>query len=64
MTFKNIAEHPVPVDINTTDEGGGIPSTFRNNCAKWHASCRLKCSASRLARIAGSTKMCIKYQYD
>ena len=37
--------------MNTLDEGDDSSNTLTRNHAKWHASCRLKCYASRVVRI-------------
>ena len=39
------------MDIAQLDDGDGISQTLAKNSAKWHSLCRLKCSASRLARL-------------
>lgn len=49
--FLEYGNWPLSVDISSLDDGTGIANTLAKNQAKWHASCRLKCSASRLARL-------------
>ena len=53
--FRDICKQPIPVDLNRLDDGGGIANTLSRNQAKWHTSCRLKCSTNRLARLRPST---------
>ena len=48
--FQQIGKQPVPVNISLLDEGDGISQTLEQHEARWHNSCRLKCSSSRLAR--------------
>ena len=43
-SVRDICKQPVPVDLNHLDDGGGIANTLSRNQAKWHTSCRLKCS--------------------
>ena len=50
-SFRCAGKEPLPIEINRLDEGDGISSTMTHNHAKWHTSCRLKCCASRVARI-------------
>ena len=50
-SFGSVGNQPLPIDINRLDEGDGISSMLKSNCAKWYVSCRLKCSASRISRI-------------
>ena len=54
-SFRDIGKQPVAVDLSRLDDGDGIANTLSKNQAKWHTSCRLKCSASRLARLTPST---------
>ena len=54
-SFRDIGKQPVPVDLNRLDGGDGIANTLSRNQAKWHTSCRLKCSTNRLARVMRST---------
>lgn len=49
--FLELDKQPVPVDISRLDEGDDIVKTLSQHLAKWHQFCRLKCSASRLARV-------------
>uniref|UniRef100_UPI00358E7494 uncharacterized protein n=1 Tax=Myxine glutinosa TaxID=7769 RepID=UPI00358E7494 len=49
--FLEVGNQPLPIDIRRLDEGDGIGSTLERNHAQWHKSCRLKCCASRLARV-------------
>jgi hypothetical protein len=49
--FQSLGAQPIAVDIAQLDDGDGISQTLAKNSAKWHSSCRLKCSASRLARL-------------
>lgn len=60
-SFLQLGKRPLPIDIARLDEGDGIGSTLARNHAQWHTSCRLKCSASRLARAevtAGPSGTC------
>ena len=50
-SFRCAGKEPLPIEINRLDEGDGISSTMTRNHAKWHTSYRLKCCASRVARI-------------
>ena len=50
-SFRSVGNKPLPIDLNRLDEGDGISNTLTRNHAKWHASCRLKCCVSRVARI-------------
>ena len=54
-SFRSVGNQPLPIDINMLDEGDDISNTIKCNHAKWHTSCRLKCSASRFARIELTT---------
>lgn len=49
--FKSLGIQPIAVDIADLNDGDGISQTLAKNSAKWHSSCRLKCSASRLSRL-------------
>ena len=49
--FVELGSNPIPVNISRLDEGDGIENTLAKHEAKWHQSCRLKCSSSRLARV-------------
>ena len=49
-SFLRLGKRPLSIDIARLDEGGSIESTLARNHAQWHTSCRLKCSASHLAR--------------
>ena len=49
--FRSVRNEPLSMDINRLDEGDGISNTMTRTYAKWHSSCRLKCCASRVARI-------------
>ena len=51
-SFLRLGKRPLSIDIARLDEGDGIGSTCTLACkhAQWHTSCRLKCSASHLAR--------------
>ena len=54
-SFRSVRNKPLPIDINRLNEGDGISNTLTRNHAKWHASCRLKCCASRIARLVCTT---------
>ena len=49
-SFLRLDKRSLSIDIARLDEGGSIESTLARNHAQWHTSCRLKCSASHLAR--------------
>lgn len=51
LGFKEHGSWPISVDAKHLDDGDGIGMTIARHSAKWHPSCRLKCSSSRLARI-------------
>ncbi|GFO27758.1 hypothetical protein PoB_005426300 [Plakobranchus ocellatus] len=48
--FLQLGKRPLPIHIARLDEGDGIGNTLARNHAQWQTSCRLKCSAIRLAR--------------
>ena len=52
-----VGNEPLPIDLNRLDEGDRISSTLTRNHAKWHASCRLKCCVSRVARIVQTSQV-------
>ena len=58
--FKDINQLPIVLDPRRLDEGGGIAETLRKNDAKYHQSCRLMFSNSKLERaskrLASSSK--------
>ena len=56
-SFRSDGNEPLPIDINMLDEGDGISNTLTRNHAKWHASCRLKCCVSRIARIVQTSQV-------
>ena len=33
-SFRSVGNQPLPIDINRLDEGDGISSTLKSNCAK------------------------------
>ena len=58
--FKDINQLPIVLDPRRLDEGDGIAETLRKNDAKYHQSCRLMFSNSKLERaskrLASSSK--------
>ena len=56
-SFRSGRNEPLPIDLNRLDEGDGISSTLTRNHAKWHASCRLMCCVSRVARIVQTSQV-------
>ena len=56
--FLELGKQPIPIDIRRLSEGDSIGKFLSRNQAQWHASCRLKCSASRLARAKAKATIC------
>ena len=48
--FHAIHQMPIKLDPKRLDQGGGIEETLRKNNAKYHQSCRLSFSNSKLER--------------
>ena len=48
--FKDINRLPILLDSKRLDEGNGIEDTLRKNQTKYHQSCRLMFSNSKLER--------------
>ena len=46
--FQEINQQPIRLDMSRLDDGGGIEETLRRNNAKYHRSCRLMFSNSKL----------------
>ena len=46
--FQAINQQPIRLDMSRLDDGGGIEETLRRNNAKYHRSCRLMFSNSKL----------------
>ena len=65
-SFLSVDYQPLPVDIHRLDEGDGFISTLTQNKAQWHASCRLKCSSNRFARLghAANKHSCSEASYE
>ena len=50
ILFNDNACLPKSLDISRLNDGNGIEETLRNHCAKFHTTCRLLYSKSRLQR--------------
>ena len=42
ISFSEIGELPIPIDVGNLDEGSGIEKTLAGHQAKWHKSCYMK----------------------
>lgn len=47
---------PFPLDLAILDKGNGLEASFRDNCAKWHKSCFLKCNNQAVERAEKKRK--------
>lgn len=52
--FRLIGKRPCNVDIEQLSEGLGIKKNLKDNKAKWHKSCFLQCSDSKLKKARRS----------
>jgi len=56
LKFQEINSLPMDINIEMLDHGNGIESTFKERTAKWHKSCNLKFSASKLQQQIARNK--------
>jgi len=47
---------PFSLDLTRTDQGKGLEASFRDNCAKWHKLCFLKCNNQAVERAEKKRK--------
>ena len=58
LQFHKLNLMPIQIDITQLDQGNGIASTFKEQNAKWHKSCYLKFSKSKLDRAKERKRKC------